>query len=186
MKKLLLFAFISFLNFDLSAQVTYADDIASIIYTSCSNCHREGEIGPFPLTNYEEVKQRANMIKFVTESGFMPPWQADPGYSRFLEENFLNESEIQKIAQWIEDGTPRGDIANEPPFPDFPSGSALGTPDLVLEMEESHLHRGNNRDSYYYFVLPNPLTEDKVVKAVEFRPGNSKIVHHALIFEDRN
>ncbi|NNE16474.1 MAG: T9SS type A sorting domain-containing protein [Saprospiraceae bacterium] len=186
MKKLLLFAFISFLNFDLSAQVTYADDIASIIYTSCSNCHREGEIGPFPLTNYEEVKQRANMIKFVTESSFMPPWQADPGYSRFLEENFLNESEIQKIAQWIEDGTPRGDIAHEPPFPDFPSGSALGTPDLVLEMEESHLHRGNNRDSYYYFVLPNPLTEDKVVKAVEFRPGNSKIVHHALIFEDRN
>lgn len=168
------------------AQVTFSKDIASIIYTNCSNCHREGEIGPFPLTNYEEISDRGNMIKFVTESKFMPPWKADPSYSRFLEETFLTDDEISKIAEWVDNGMPRGDIQSEPAFPSFPDGSLLGEPDLVLEMSESHLHRGNNRDSYYYFVLPNPLQEDKVVKAVEFRAGNSKIVHHALIFEDRN
>lgn len=175
-----------FICSDAVSQVTFSKDIANIIYNNCSTCHRQGEIGPFPLTNYDEISQRANMIKFVTESKYMPPWKADPGYSRFLEETFLEQKEIDMIAEWADNGAPRGDINAEPPFPDYPEGSLLGEPDLVLSMTEAHLHRGNNRDSYYYFVLPNPLTEDKIVKAVEFRPGNSKIVHHALIFEDRN
>lgn len=186
MKNILVFLILITIASQISAQITYADNIASIIYTNCSNCHRAGEIGPFPLTNYEEVSQRASMIKFVTQSRYMPPWQADPNYSKFLGETYLSQSEIDLIAEWADNGSPRGDIANEPDFPNFPNGSLLGEPDLVLEMTEAHLHKGNYRDSYYYFVLPNPLNEDKIVKAVEFRAGNKKIVHHALIFEDRN
>lgn len=186
MKNILTLLFACSISFSALAQVTYADDIASIIYQNCSNCHRTGEIGPFPLTNYDEVSQRANMIKFVTQSRYMPPWQADPDYSKFLGETYLTDDEIDLIAEWADNGMPRGDINNEPAFPSFPEGSLLGEPDLVLTMEQAHLHKGNYSDSYYYFVLPNPLNEDKVVKAVEFRAGNKKIVHHALIFEDRN
>ena len=187
MKNLLIaFVLTAVFSNDTFSQTTFAKDIADIIYKNCSTCHRPGEIGPFPLTNYQEISERANMIKFVTESGYMPPWKADPEYSRFLGETFLDQDEIDKIAEWADNGAPRGDITNEPPFPNYPTGSLLGEPDLVLNMTEAHLHRGNNRDSYYYFVLPNPLTEDKIIKAVEFRPGNPKIVHHALIFEDRN
>jgi len=187
MKNILLaFVFLSLVTIDSNGQTTFTKDIADIIYKNCSTCHRPGEIGPFPLTNYQEISERANMIKFVTQSKYMPPWKADPGYSRFLEETFLEQEEIDKIAEWADNGAPFGDVNNEPPFPDYPEGSLLGEPDLVLSMTEAHLHKGNNRDSYYYFVLPNPLTEDKIIKAVEFRPGNSRIVHHALIFEDRN
>jgi len=164
--------------------VTFAEDIAELVYSHCSTCHRNGEIGPMSLTNYDEIKEWGAMIQFVTESKFMPPWQPDPGYSRFLGENFLSESEIEKIAQWVDDGMPRGDQTKEPPFPTFPTGSVLGTPDLVLEMAEEHLHKGTNVDDYRYFVLPSGLTEDKIIKAIEFRPGNTQIVHHALVFED--
>lgn len=166
------------------AQVTYADNIAPIIYKNCSNCHRPGEIGPFPMTTYDEVSSWGNMIKYVTETKYMPPWKPDPNYSHFLEESYLTDEEISMIAEWVDAGMPRGDVGAEPDFPEYPTGSLLGEPDLVLTMEEAHLHKGNNRDSYYYFVLPTGLTEDKIIKSVEFRPGNSKIVHHALIFED--
>lgn len=124
------------------------------------------------------------MIQHVTSSRYMPPWQPDPQYSHFLEENYLNDEEINTISQWLAAGSPQGDPSLEPPLPDFPEGSQLGTPDLVLTMAEAHLHRGNGRDSYYYFVLPNTLTEDRKVKAIELRPGNPQIVHHCLFFED--
>jgi hypothetical protein len=35
-------------------------------------------------------------------------------------------------------------------------------------------------------VLPIPLDESKTVAAVEFRPGNRRVVHHALLFLDAN
>ncbi len=166
------------------AQITFSEHIAPIIYKNCGSCHRPGEIGPMNLTNYDEVKNWSTMIKYVTSIKYMPPWQADPEYSRFQEENFLSDEEIQNIAEWVDNGAPEGNPALAPPFPDYPDGSLLGTPDLVLEMSQTHVHPGNNRDSYMYFVLPSGLTEDKIIKAIEFRAGNTKIVHHALLFED--
>ena len=166
------------------SQKTYSADIAEIVYQKCSSCHRPGEIGPMSLTNYDEVKSWGSMIKYVTTNKIMPPWQTDPTYSTFLGENYLSEDEISTISEWVDGGMLQGDVNEEPEFPDFPEGSVLGEPDLVLEMEEEWLHEGNNQDNYRYFVLPTNLVEDRIVKAVEFRPGNSKIVHHALLFED--
>ena len=166
------------------SQKTYSADIAEIVYEKCSSCHRPGEIGPMSLTNYDEVKSWGSMIKYVTTNKIMPPWQTDPTYSTFLGENYLSEDEISTISEWVDSGMQQGDVNEEPEFPDFPEGSVLGEPDLILEMEEEWLHEGNNQDNYRYFVLPTNLVEDRIVKAVEFRPGNSKIVHHALLFED--
>jgi len=183
MKNLLL-AFTFLLGtFTLSSQ-TFTEDIADIIYNKCGNCHRPGQIGPMSLTNYEEVKNWAQTIKFVTATRYMPPWQADPSYSHLLDENYLHQEQIDKIGAWVDAGTPQGPSSAEPPFPQYPSGSLLGEPDLVLSMSQAHVHPGNNKDEYRYFVLPTGLTEDKIVKAIEFRPGNTKIVHHALMFED--
>lgn len=166
------------------AQVTYTEDIAEIIYNKCTVCHRAGEIGPMSFTNYDEVKNWATMIKYTTGIKYMPPWKADPEYSRFLGENYLTDEEIEMIATWVDAGAPEGNPDLEPSIPLYTEGSQLGEPDLVLSFEQSHLHKGNNRDEYRYFVLPTGLTEDKVLKALEFRAGNNKIVHHALFFED--
>ncbi len=173
-----------FLSFQAHTQVTFTKNIAPIIYKNCSVCHRSGEIGPMSLSNYEEVKNWAETIQYVTSIRYMPPWKPDPEYSQFLGENYLTDLEIQQISDWVENGKIRGDLDDEPDFPDFPTGSQLGQADLVLEMEQSYLHKGNGRDEYRYFVIPTELTEDKVLKALEMRPGNKKIVHHALFFED--
>ena len=167
-----------------NAQVTFTKDVAKIIYNKCTNCHRPGEIGPFNLMNYQDVKLRASSIKNVTASRFMPPWKPDPSYSRHLGESFLTDDEIKKISDWVAAGAPYGNANEEPPIPSFPEGSALGKPDLVLSFTKKHLHKGDNKDRYRYFVLPSGVTEDKIIKAIEVRPGNSRIVHHALIFQD--
>jgi hypothetical protein len=165
-------------------QVTYAKDVAPIIYNSCTTCHRTGEIGPFPLTNYEEVKAKSSLVKYVTEIRYMPPWKADPSYNHLMGETALSDDDIKTIARWVDEGAIYGNAQDEPPLPEFPTGSLLGEPDLVLEFEREHIHPGNNKDEYRYFVIPTGLTEDKILKAIELRPGNNKIVHHCLFFED--
>jgi hypothetical protein len=183
--KLLFLSLLFFIVYSgLVAQVTYTKDIAKIIYNHCSNCHRKGEIGPFPLTNYNEVKANGFMIRHVTTKKLMPPWKADPTFQTYREENYLSENQIQKISDWVQGGMPYGAASEEPKFPTFPEGSTLGKPDLVLNFKQAHLHKGNGTDSYWYFVLPSSLTQNKRIKAVELRPGNKKIVHHALLFQD--
>ncbi|MEO1449708.1 MAG: T9SS type A sorting domain-containing protein [Bacteroidota bacterium] len=169
------------LIFPAEAQVTFSEHIAPIIYNNCTSCHRPGEIGPFSLTNYTEVAAWGAMIKYTTEIKYMPPWKPDRTYSSFVGETGLTDTEIQLIADWVDAGKPQGDPTLEPDLPEFPSGSQLGTPDLVLEMAEDYFIEGNNQDDYRVFVLPTGLTEDKEIAAVEFRPGNSRAVHHALL-----
>lgn len=167
-----------------NAQVNFSEHIAPIIYENCTTCHRPGEIGPMPLTNYDEVKNWASMIQYVTEINYMPPWKADTEFSNFIGERTLTDDQKQMITDWVTAGSPQGDPSLEPQLPDFPTGSQVGVPDLVLSFAENFEHYGGNQDEYRNFVLPTGLTENKDVDAIEIRPGNAAIVHHALFTYD--
>lgn len=164
--------------------VTFSEHIAPIIYNHCTTCHRPGEIAPFSLTNYSEVYNWGDMIGYVTDIRYMPPWKAEVGYQQYQKENYLTPSQVQLIADWVAQGKPQGNPSLEPPLPVFPTGSQIGTPDLVLSFSQTYTHQGNNEDEYRYFVLPTGLTETKDLVAMEIRPGNNAIVHHALIWAD--
>jgi hypothetical protein len=186
MKKIFILSLISFLSFaSVGGQdITFSKDIAPIIYENCTVCHRAGEVGPMSLTSYDEVRNWGPTIKYVTEIKYMPPWKPDPHYSRFLGERSLTDEEIHKIKEWVDNGMPQGNLSEEPPLPEFPEGSQIGKPDLVLSFKQAYTHKGNNRDRYQIFVLPTGLTEDKILKGIELRPGNRRIVHHALFALD--
>lgn len=184
MKSILSIAFFMSMVVLASGQVTFTKDIAPIIYNNCTTCHRPNEIGPFSLTNYDEVASYADMIKYATAIRYMPPWKADPHFSRFIGERALTDEQIAKIAEWVDNGVPYGNSAEEPPLPDFPTGSQVGTPDLVLHFSESFTHKGGNEDEYRVFVFPTGLTQDKEISTIELRPGNRKILHHALFAYD--
>ena len=166
--------------------VTYTKDISPIIYNNCTVCHREGEIGPFPLTNFEEVRDEAYTILHVTRKGTMPPWMPDREFSnhKLLGERGLTDQEIDTIAQWVEAEMPEGDPAFEAPMPEFTEGSALGEPDLTLRVPRPYTIKGSNEDEYRVFVLPTGLKEDRDLVGVEFRPGNRTILHHGLLAFD--
>lgn len=184
MKEKITFVFSLFMATMVSAQVNFSEHVAPIIYDNCTVCHRAGEIGPMPLTNYDEVKAWGSMIEYVTSIKYMPPWPADRDFSTFLGETALTEDQIQTIADWVADGMEQGDPALEPAPPTFPDGSQIGDPDLVLSFAESYVHEGDLTDQYQIIVLPTGLTEDKMIKSIEMRPGNTGIVHHALFAVD--
>ena len=89
MKRLfILFFIVLAVQYGNSQQVTYAEQIAPIIYKHCATCHRSGEIAPFPLANYAEVKSHGSLIKYVTGIEYMPPWKPQKHLREYRNQNF--------------------------------------------------------------------------------------------------
>ena len=160
---------------------TFHADVAPIIYQNCAECHRKGEIGPMPFTTYEEVSNYGAFIAHVTSTGYMPPWTPDSEYTSFIGERFLTQNEIDLLATWYEAGMPEGNPKENPGLPEFPKGSQIGEPDLVITMPEPYVHGGDMTDQYQVFILETGVTEEKFIEAVEIRPGNTEIAHHCIL-----
>lgn len=156
----------------------YAEHIAPIIYKNCSPCHQKKSVGPFALMSYTDVAKRAKMIEVATKTRYMPPWPADPTYSHFVDEKILTEQEINLIADWVKAGCLLGDSNLLPPPPTFEEHSQLGKPDLVLKMDKPYPIPGDRKDRFLLMKIPFELPKDTFVRAIEFIPGNSKLLHH--------
>ncbi len=165
-------------------KVTFHRDVEPILQRHCQGCHRPGEVAPFSLMTYRQAVRWADDIKDYVRSRKMPPWKPIAGAS-FTGERKLSEQEIATLTAWVEGGTPAGDPAQAPPPRRFEEGWQLGQPDLVLEMGEEFELGAGGTDLYRCFVLPTALPEEKYVTAVEVRPGNRRIAHHALLFVDK-
>ena len=150
--------------------------MAPIVFQHCTQCHREGEVAPFPLLSHADVKKRPQTVG--TGDGFMPPWKSKPA-REFVGERRLTADEIAVLARWAAAGAPEGDPADAPPAPKFVDGWTLGEPDLIVTMPEPFSIPAEGRDIYRNFVLPLSIPEGKYIKALEYRPGNRTVVHHA-------
>jgi len=171
------------------SSITFSGHIASIIHTNCTPCHRPGSAGPFSLINYRDVVRKAKTIRYVTGIGLMPPWPADRNYSYFAGEKGLSAEQISMIAEWVGNGCPIGDSTKIPSPPDYPSGSQIGTPDLVIKMKDPYKITANNKDQFLLMKFPYDLERDTFIRAIEFVAGNKKVVHHVngfLIQYDAN
>lgn len=163
---------------------TFARDVAPILFEHCAVCHRPGEAAPFALLDYADARKRADQIAIVTGSGFMPPWLPEPGYGDFVGERRLDEREIAILARWSETGTPEGDVKDLPPAPVFAAGWLLGEPDLVIGAEAPYRLRADGGDDWRNLILPVPIDATRFVKSIEIRPGNPRVVHHAILRVD--
>lgn len=166
------------------AEVTYHRHIGPLLGVHCLECHRIGEVAPFPLANYPDAARRARMLAHVTEERIMPPWHAAPGHVPLRNERILSEREIALIRRWVEAGSPEGAAEDAPPPRKFESGWRLGEPDLVLEPTEGFGVPAEGRDHFRCFVLPTGLDVDQMVVGVEFQAGDPSVVHHAILFVD--
>jgi mono/diheme cytochrome c family protein len=164
--------------------VTFNKDIAPLVFENCTQCHRAGEVGPFPLTNFAEVKKKADTIATALTDRVMPPWRSDEGGEKFHDARVLKPDQIAKFDAWMKQGMPEGDAKDLSPMPKFPVGWMLGEPDLVLKPSESYTVAAEGRDVYQCFVMPTNFAEDRYVSAVQVRPGNATVVHHVILFLD--
>ncbi len=165
--------------------VTYADDVAPIIQESCITCHNPNGIGPFSLTNYEEVRRRGRQISEVTQSRYMPPWKPDADYGpALIGERRLSESQIQSIQSWYASGMESGDLSKLTPYTPPANEWQLGTPDLIIQLDEPFRLPAEAEDIYQNFVIPLPINKTVYVRAFELMPESRLAIHHALLTVD--
>jgi tetratricopeptide (TPR) repeat protein len=166
--------------------VTFNRDLAPIVFRSCAPCHHPGEAGPFSLLTYDEVKSHARQIADVTQKRIMPPWLPEPGEWKFNDDLHLSPGQIALFQEWVESGMPEGAAADLPPPPRFNPGWHLGQPDLVLRADSSFEVPAGGSDVYWNFIFRVPLEKTRWIKAIEIRPGERRLVHHANLIVDRS
>lgn len=185
-KTLLLILSLPFVISDVSNAQTpvWSTDIAPIIYNNCVSCHRPGGIGPFELISYNATVNKAASIAASVKTGYMPPWPPDPTYQRLAHERLLSQSDINKISDWINGGTPQGDPNLAPTPPTFnPNGDLPGTADLEVQIP-TFTSTASTGDVYQCFVIPSGLSAEKYIESFEAIPGNRDIVHHVIVYAD--
>jgi hypothetical protein len=156
------------------------------LFANCVICHRDGEVGPFPLTRYEDAAKRAKQIARVVEQRLMPPWKAAETHGEFEGQRTLTDRQIETLKAWAGGERAEGSAADLPAVPRFSLGWRLGAPHLVLEMQSDFEVPAEGPDVFQNFVIPIDIPENKLVAAVDFAPGNPRVVHHALLFLDLN
>lgn len=166
------------------AAPTYAKEVSRIVRKNCEGCHRPGQIGPFALTNYDEVSAFAPEIKKVTAERRMPPWFAVKGFGEFKNDRRLSDADIETLARWVDAGAPKGDVKDLPAPVAYNDEWALGTPDAVLAPDVAYPVEASGVDEYRCFVVPTDFGEDRNIQAMEIRPGSRKVVHHVLLYAD--
>jgi tetratricopeptide (TPR) repeat protein len=166
-------------------RITFAKDIAPIVFSQCASCHRPLGSAPFSLLTYSDVREHAEKIVKATRARQMPPWKPEPGYGEFLGVRRLTDGQIELIDRWVSDGAAEGDPRDAPSVPEWHSGWQLGEPDLVLTMPAPYQLRATGDDIYRHFVIPIPIGERKYIRAWELRVNNAHVVHHATMEFDR-
>ena len=114
----------------------------------------------------------------------MPPWLPEPSSPAFVHARRLSPAQVALFQQWAAAGTPPGDPEGAPPPPVFVRAWPLGKPDQVVTQPRPYLLPAETTSASRAFVLPLALTEDRWLRAIDFRPGNAPVVRHATLYAD--
>lgn len=167
------------------ANVTYYKDVAPIVQGHCQGCHVQGGIGAFPLLTYDDAHANSAAMVYETQTRKMPPWGAQKTSectTRFpwKDDPSLTDTQIAIIQAWHDAGDPAGDPKDapppntNPPVTDLPSSTSLA-PSIPYSLT-------GTSDYFRCFVLDPQITTKTWLTGTFVKPGNSTIVHHALIF----
>lgn len=167
---------------------TFANHVAPILYRSCVNCHRPGQIAPMSLISYQDVRPWARSIKNKVETRAMPPWHLDRsiGVQGFKNDPSLTDEEIATLVTWVDNGAPQGNAADTPTPPQFAPADSwqIGEPDLVLQFP-TYTVPAAGPDLFGNMFVETGLEDDRYITAIQTRPIGDKarqVVHHALSY----
>jgi hypothetical protein len=135
------------------------------------------------MNSHGKVRNYARMIEETILSRRMPPYDADPNIGRFSNAHRLDRDDSQALLRWIASGSPKGDgpdplAAPLPPRPDWP----LGNPDLLTRLPQPEQIPATGVLEYRKISVPNPSTNEIWLSGIDIRPGNPRVVHHAILY----
>jgi hypothetical protein len=163
----------------------YSTVIAPLLQRRCAVCHSPGNIGPFAMTQYEDLIEHAQHMKEMVMTGMMPPFHADPLFGKWQNDISLTGQEKAQLVDWIDAGIPRGsgpDILTNipPPAPKWPV--ELGPPDEIVTVPPQSV-RAIGTEAYRYVYANATNATPRWLRAAVVRPSNTGVVHHYIVWQ---
>ncbi|MCA9007996.1 MAG: redoxin domain-containing protein, partial [Planctomycetaceae bacterium] len=148
---------------EVTTSLTFCKEVARVLNQHCVECHRKGEIAPFSLTDYDEVRGWADTMLETIDDGRMPPWHASPKYGHYANARFMSDEDKKVLRDWVDGGMPYGDVKDMPKLPAFREGWHLPeVPEAVFEMrKQPYQIPAEGVVEYQYFVVDPGFKEDK-------------------------
>lgn len=165
-----------------AANPTFNKDVEPILRRSCQECHRPGQVAPMSVLTYEDVRPWAKAIRKRILDGSMPPFHAAGPIGRFENDPRLTEDEIETVITWIDKGCRKGKPEDLAPPRVWESSWQIGEPDIILTPKKPVRIAANQDDIYRLVPLDHRFRHDTWIDAIELRPGNSSLVHHANLY----
>jgi hypothetical protein len=163
-------------------EVTFTKDIAPILEARCQSCHRPNTFAPMSLLTYEEARPWAKSIKQKVVAREMPPWYIDKtvGVRHFKNDVSLTDQQIATIAQWVDNGAPKGDPKDMPPPRKFDDSDQWHMqPDLIVTLPKDQIVPGKGADQWIDVLVDSGLKEDRYIQGIEVKPVKGfRAVHH--------
>ncbi|MBE2252730.1 MAG: hypothetical protein IAE78_24580 [Myxococcus sp.] len=164
-----------------STQVTYEKDVRPLMEARCTSCHAEGGIAPFALTSYEQVAAMKEAVAHAVKHRTMPPYLAAPGCAEYADDQNLTDEQIAMLQTFASTGAPRGTVTKAASSTTATLETSLPRVDLTLAMPVRYTPVGDP-DDYRCFVIDWPHQTDTYVTGFNVKPGNARVVHHAIAF----
>ena len=171
----------------LTTTVLFDREIVRILNARCVMCHADNGLS-FPLVTYEQTWLQGRAMRASVLRRHMPPWSAMAGYGEFVNDNRLTLRESQFLVSWVEGLGPRNagrvflnvvdpTAAAPPDVRATPHGNhwQLGQPDMTLDVATEGRRSGIRRA-----VVDPGLTSARQVRALEFMPGDRRVVSAAV------
>ena len=162
----------------------YATDVAPVVLRRCVSCHSPGNIAPHVYAKFDDLASRSSQVRADMLQKRMAPWHADPEWGTFTSSAALTPAESATLHAWARAGAPRGTGPDPLATTTAPAGGdwPLGQPDLILTLPKQSIPATGTVD-YRYLTLDLTVPTEKWLRAAVVRPGNARVVHHALVFE---
>lgn len=167
--------------------VQYHAHVRPIFESRCVSCHQSGGIAPFSMT-YEPSEWKAGRASWIdgalkaVKDGTMPPWLPADGCRELAFERRLGEDERALLDEWQSQGFPEGAPSTYPGPRPVDAPPALGSPSIEVLPTDAYVPTTERLDDYRCFILPQEFAEETYLTASSVVPGNTAIVHHALLF----
>ena len=186
---LLMLLLISTANLSASEKITpnYYQDIRPIIEQTCLGCHSSKGIS-FSFEDPEQAYLYHAAINSAVQQRRMPPWLAETGHQIYKDDISLSHRQLTQFEQWAEAGYPKGNKPAETTGFKLEQDKITNSfnADLSLKSaQQAYLPKQNQKDDYRCFIVDWPETKDKFVTGFKAIPGNTKVVHHIVLFAAR-
>jgi hypothetical protein len=157
-------------------------DVLPILEKNCQSCHRPGQVAPMSFLIYEGARPWAKAMKAAVRTRKMPPWFADARFGHFANDRSLDQSAIETIAQWADEGAPEGDAQDAPPPVKWPAEGWEIQPDLIVNGPVTAVpaHPNHNVIEWTYVTVPSGITQDTWITSMQIRPSEPAVTHSHL------